>query len=135
MRAAQQDVLRAGLDAQRAEAAARKAKEVADDHAWAAELQKQAAAARRQQLEQRVKNAAAVADLKVSFTNTFQNKLGSCAAAEPNTQADAARRQQLEQRLKNAATVADPKVSYATWKEPSHGYSNGGPEAERDETN
>ncbi len=64
-RAAQQDVLRAGLEAQRAEAAARKARDVSDDLAWAAELQRQAVAHRAEQLARRAANAAAVEELKV----------------------------------------------------------------------
>ena len=41
------------------------AREVADDRAWAAELQKQAAAHRAQQLARRTASAAAVEELKV----------------------------------------------------------------------
>lgn len=65
-RAAQQDLLRAGLEAQRAEAAARKAKEASNDKAWAAELAAQAAANRAEQKARRAETAAAIEGLKVS---------------------------------------------------------------------
>lgn len=63
--AARQELLRAGLEAQRAEAAARKAKEAKDDALWAVELAAQATANRVEQKARRVENLAAMEALKV----------------------------------------------------------------------
>ena len=78
--AARQELLRAGLEAQRAEAAARKAKEAKDDALWAVELAAQATANRVEQKARRVANLAAMEALKVC-AGYQELSAAACAAA------------------------------------------------------
>jgi hypothetical protein len=78
--AARQELLRAGLEAQRAEAAARKAKEAKDDALWAVELAAQATANRVEQKARRVENLAAMEALKVC-AGYQELSAAPCAAA------------------------------------------------------
>ena len=76
----QQELLRAGLEAQRAEAAARKAKEAKDDASWAVELAAQAAANRVEQKARRAENLAAMEALKVHAGHDKQHCMALPAA-------------------------------------------------------